>query len=38
MLPLDNISLRDLQDTGFIKQKKAFALFNPDQRWVTLVC
>ncbi|XP_060584771.1 dynamin-1-like isoform X4 [Ruditapes philippinarum] len=32
MLPLDNINLRDMQDSGFIKQKKMFALFSPDSR------
>lgn len=33
MLPLDNLSLRDLQDSGVFKQKKMFALFNQEQRW-----
>ena len=33
MLPLDNLNLRDMQDAGFITQKKKFALFNPDSRW-----
>lgn len=32
MLPLDNLTLRDMQDSGFIKQKKMFALFNSDSR------
>ena len=33
MLPLDNLHLRDLADSGFIKQKKVFALCNTEQRW-----
>ncbi|XP_053381108.1 dynamin-1-like isoform X2 [Mercenaria mercenaria] len=32
MLPLDNLNLRDMQDSGFIKQKKMFAIFSPDSR------
>jgi len=32
MVSLDNLSLRDLQDAGFMKTKKAFALFNSEQR------
>ena len=33
MLPLDNLHVRDMADAGFIKQKKAFALCNAEQRW-----
>ncbi|XP_052221470.1 dynamin-1-like isoform X6 [Dreissena polymorpha] len=32
MLNLDNLCLRDLQASGFLKQKKGFALFNTDTR------
>ena len=35
MLALDNLHLRDMADTGFIKQKKSFALLNSEQRWET---